>query len=130
MKKLLIMTPLMLLPFTGCGTGGDGPGYLTVNGLEWQAGPDTDTNWEEAVRWIENLGEGWRMPTVEELKGLYDTGITSSDWWPCPTDERLVWASDQAEEGQAWYLEFHTGESYWYYGDFGSNRRVFAVRDI
>jgi len=69
------------------------------------------------------------MPTVEELTRLWDAGITSGEWWPYETAERLVWASDDAEEGHSWYLEFDTGESYWYYRDFGTNRRVFAVRE-
>ena len=38
----------------------------TKTGLEWIAGPDRNTTWYEAKRWVENLnvaGGGWRMPT-------------------------------------------------------------------
>jgi hypothetical protein len=46
----------------------------TKTGLEWVAGPDKSTNWDEARSWVQSLnldGGGWRMPTVWELKGLY-----------------------------------------------------------
>lgn len=129
MRQLVFAVPVILL-ILGCGTGGESSDALTMNGLQWLAGPDMDTNWSEAEEWMGTQGEGWRMPTVEELKELYGSGVTSSEWWPYQTDDLLVWASDQAEEQQAWYLEFGTGESYWYYRDFGSNRRVFAVREL
>jgi uncharacterized protein DUF1566 len=48
--------------------------YDKITGLEWYAGPDKDTNWHEAKRWVESLniaGGGWRMPTVAELRTLY-----------------------------------------------------------
>ncbi len=46
----------------------------TETGFEWYAGPDKDTSWNEAKRWVESLnvaGGGWRMPTRKELKALY-----------------------------------------------------------
>ena len=48
----------------------------TATGLEWVAGPDKDTPWEEAKTWVEslNIGEGWRMPKMGELEGLYKQG--------------------------------------------------------
>ena len=67
-------------------------------GLEWYAGHDRDTNWYEAKRWVENLnvaGGGWRMPTIKELKTLYQEGtgthnmpplLKTTGWW--------VWSSE------------------------------------
>jgi hypothetical protein len=52
--------------------------YDKNTGLEWYAGPDWDTNWYEAKRWVESLeiaGGGWRMPTIKELKSLYQEGL-------------------------------------------------------
>ncbi|MBW2449742.1 MAG: DUF1566 domain-containing protein [Deltaproteobacteria bacterium] len=44
-------------------------------GLEWLVGPDKPTSWNDAKKWVESLtavaGGGWRMPTMEELKTLY-----------------------------------------------------------
>ena len=48
-----------------------------VTGLQWYVGPDQDTNWNQAKSWTENLtagGGGWRMPTIPELKALYQKG--------------------------------------------------------
>ena len=49
----------------------------THTGLEWIAGPDRDTNWNEARSWVQSLnldGGGWRMPTMDELESLYKKG--------------------------------------------------------
>ena len=49
--------------------------YDKNTGLEWLAGPDKPTNWYDAKKWVESLtavaGGGWRMPTMEELRTLY-----------------------------------------------------------
>lgn len=67
-------------------------------GLEWYAGHDRDTNLYEAKKWVENLnvaGGGWRMPTIKELKTLYQEGtgthnmpplLKTTGWW--------VWSSE------------------------------------
>ena len=47
----------------------------TNTGLEWKAGPDKDTNWGEARSWVQSLGGDWRMPTLDELEGLYKKGM-------------------------------------------------------
>jgi len=57
----------------------------TKTGLEWVAGPDKDTNWDVAKRYVENLtvaGGGWRMPTIEELETLYEGGRGSRNMTP------------------------------------------------
>ena len=51
--------------------------YDEKTNLEWIAGPDKQTNWDEAKLWVESLsveGGGWRWPTKEELKSLYKKG--------------------------------------------------------
>jgi len=45
----------------------------TSTGLEWVAGPDKNTDWNEAKRWVARLnvdGGGWRMPTRAKQKFL------------------------------------------------------------
>ena len=44
------------------------------NGLAWFAGPDVDTSYYQAAKWVQELsvaGGGWRMPTAKELNTLY-----------------------------------------------------------
>lgn len=36
--------------------------------LEWGKTADKKMTWEEAKKWCEEQGEGWRMPTIEELE--------------------------------------------------------------
>ena len=52
--------------------------YDKNTGLEWLAGPDKPTSWYDAKKWVESLtavaGGGWRMPTLIELKTLYQKG--------------------------------------------------------
>jgi len=46
----------------------------TKTGLEWKVGPNKDTDWNEARSWVQSLNldsGGWRMPTMDELAGLY-----------------------------------------------------------
>ena len=40
--------------------------------LEWH--PDTKKNvtWDEAKAYCESLGDGWRMPTIQELTSVVD----------------------------------------------------------
>ncbi len=52
----------------------------TQSGLEWYAGPDKNTDWNDAKNWVAGLkveGGNWRMPTRTELKGLYQKGAGS-----------------------------------------------------
>ena len=52
-------------------------------GLEWIAKPEGDTDWYSAKKWAENLkidGGGWRLPSTEELKTLYDEKGSVHDW--------------------------------------------------
>jgi hypothetical protein len=49
----------------------------TKTDLEWYMGPDKETNWYEAKKWVTELsisGGGWRMPTILDLKSLYESG--------------------------------------------------------
>ncbi len=45
-----------------------------VTGLDWLAGPDTDMTFEQAEQWVNSRtvgGDGWRMPSQDELFALY-----------------------------------------------------------
>ena len=67
----------------------------TNTGLEWKVGPDKDTNWKEARSWVQSLnldGGGWRMPTMDELKGLYKEGMGSHNITPfLKTTSKYLW---------------------------------------
>ena len=112
---------------------------LTVDGiivdsqtaLEWVVGPDENTNYSQAEKWVAACtvaGGGWRLPTMNELKILYKKGVevrnmeqifktTGSFVWGEPKD----WLS-------AWNFNFRNGSANWDSRYDSSNNRVFGVR--
>ena len=105
----------------------------TITGLEWVAGPDRDTNWNEAKDWVLSLkidGGGWRMPTTKELKTLFDKSrrksapfmtqlLKTTGWW--------VWSGETKALSCA-YFGFGFGFEGWRYRDHSYRYRAFAVR--
>jgi len=104
-----------------------------TTGLEWYAGPDKSTNWNEAKTWIENLnvaGSRWRMPTRKEIKTLYKRGagtrnmtplLKTSGWW--------VWSGETQGSSSAWAFAFiGSGREILSTRNSSNDRRGFAVR--
>ena len=104
----------------------------TRTGLEWKVGPDKDTNWNEAKAWVESLnldGGGWRMPSMDELGGLYKEGagdrnktplLKTIGWW--------VWSGETKGSSSAWIFNFGYGSRFGYPRDGFNSSRAFAVR--
>ena len=101
------------------------------------AGPDGGMAWNEAKTWVESLnvgGGGWRVPTLEELKGLYQYGKGRRNMTPLlETTGYSVWSSQQAR-GNFVAFDFSTGFYFdggsrsGYRRDYSNNNRAFAVR--
>jgi len=111
--------------FAGCGGGG-----FEYNGLEWKVGPDRDMTWHEASQWVQGLGGSWRMPTPEELQGLWDAGIqsTGSSWGPFQNSGHFVWSGEISDSSSAWDFYFKEGYGDWSPQGTSSGTRAFAVR--
>ena len=123
--------------------------YDKKTGLEWYAGPDNATTWNEAKAWVESLnvaGGGWRLPRPEELKTLYKKGagkrnmtplLKATGWWvwsiemggtKLPLDSN----NDDDEDGYipsgvARFFNFASGSESRFYKS-SSAHRGFAVR--
>lgn len=110
----------------------DGVVYDQKTGLEWYAGPDRDTNWNEAKSWVENLtvaGGGWRMPTWEELKTLYIKGVGERNMTPLlKTTGSWVWSGETKGAKSAWFFNFIHGYTGFCYRGDPYEVRGFAVR--
>lgn len=128
MKRMVLFSTAFAFAL-GCGPEEGDSGVIARAGLEWKVGPDSATDWYQALDWMENLGDPWRMPTVDELKLLYDSGISADQWGPFANSGRWVWAEGEADSLFAWHFEFDTGLGAWYYRTFSHGRRVFAVRE-
>jgi len=101
----------------------------TSTGLEWKVGPDRDMNWDEARSWVRSLGEDWRMPTLDELEGLYQKGkgdrnmtplLKTTGWW--------VWSGEERGSSYARFFNFYVGGRGWGGRNGSGNGRAFAVR--
>ena len=105
--------------------------------LEWLAGPDENTTWDQADTWIENVkngsvglgGKGWRFPTIKELQSLYKKGVGSRNMTPLlKTTGWRVWSGETKGSSEARYFAFNNGYSFWDGRSYSSNDRAFAVR--
>ncbi|MBC8178362.1 MAG: DUF1566 domain-containing protein [Deltaproteobacteria bacterium] len=104
----------------------------TNTGLEWKAGPDRNTDWNEARSWVQSLnldGGGWRMPTMDELAGLYKKGagdrnmtllLKTTGWW--------VWSGETKGSSVARAFGFGKSDRYWFPRYDSIHKRAFAVR--
>ena len=104
----------------------------TRTGLEWKVGPDEDTDWKEARSWVQSLnldGGGWRMPTLDELEGLYKEGKGDRNMTPLlKTTGWYVWSGETEGSSYTYNFYFYYGYGYWYPRTTPRGERAFAVR--
>ncbi len=116
----------------------------TQTGLMW-ATKDNGSNitWSEAKKYCENYkGAGytdWRMPTLEELRGLYEPGFINSKPLPGGGDRTYhtnkfinvtcccTWSSE-TRDSKAIYFDFVFGEQHWGKQSRSGPRRALPVR--
>ena len=107
----------------------------TNTGLEWKAGPDRDTDWNEARTWVRSLGldgGGWRMPKLDELAVLYKKGMGSHNLTSLLTNTTSkylwVWSGETEGSSKAGRFYFGNGDRRWGERSYPGNKRAFAVR--
>ena len=115
----------------------------TKTNLMWAAKDNgSNINWANAKSYCDNYRGGgytdWRMPTQDELAGLYDAAKTyKSD---CDFDVHLTelirltctwaWASEARGSDAAYFFNFFVGERSWL-PQSGTNRlRALPVRSV
>jgi hypothetical protein len=97
-------------------------GQQIIQGIEWGKTADCRLNWEDAKKWCEKQGEGWRLPTLEELKQAYDDkveGFVTKD---------AYWSSNENDTNYAWFQYFISGTQT--YNDKTNTNYVRCVRSI
>lgn len=105
----------------------------TMTGLEWFAAFDRDISWRKAKSWVAALrvdGGGWRMPTIKELKALYQEGVGSRNITPLLETKGLwVWSGESKGPSTVWHYYLRDGKAQWIrHTDSISLCRAFAVR--
>jgi hypothetical protein len=101
--------------------------------LEWYVGPDEDTNWYEADKWVKGLdidGGGWRLPTKNDLASIYSPKTGKRKMSPIfKTTGVWVWST--------YYVSTWNRKAYYYGGHpkyhsipttSSKTMRAFAVR--
>jgi hypothetical protein len=64
--------------------------FVSVGRLEVMSQDLGDMSWDDATRSCQSLGEGWRLPTRDELATLYENkdfigGFTNDHYWSSTT---------------------------------------------
>ena len=98
--------------------------------LEWHKDTMEDVSWQEAMVYCQELGDGWRLPTIEELFSAINyseynpatsiKGFKSSDYWSSTTNAY--------NNGLAWFVNFSNG--YVNYSNKFHNYYARAVREV
>ncbi|MBM3411330.1 MAG: DUF1566 domain-containing protein [Bacteroidetes bacterium] len=128
MKYAVLFIALL---FAGCdeGSSTDG-GYetFTIAGETMQVAKEDfpkSMSWDDAQSACEGLGNGWRLPSEDELKAMYEQlhkqgkGNFKDDWY---------WSSSQSLSRSAWLVGFLDGSVGYDVNGKGFNYRVRAVR--
>ncbi len=94
------------------------------HGLEIKTKDEADTmTWDAAILAVKKHGQGWRLPSIAELRMMYDQskhigGFTGEDYW----------SSKEQDVNSAWIQGFRLGDQDRY--NKQSKLRVRAVRSF
>jgi hypothetical protein len=111
-----------------------GNGVITdsLTGLEWYVNPNPDTTWREAKAWVESLnvaGGGWRLPTMAELKAIYQQDASANHMDPLfQAKGAWAWSGELRNDWSVWGLAFYNNLQGWHSMNYGNGRVALAVR--
>lgn len=101
-----------------------------TTGLDWYVGKEN--TFHQAKAWVEGLtvaGGGWRLPTVAELKAIYQPGASANNMDPLfQTTVAWAWSSELNQPWSVWGLAFYNGLVGWHSMNYGNGRLALAVR--
>ena len=101
-------------------------------GLDWYVGPNPDNTWHEAKAWTESLtvaGGGWRLPTMAELKAIYQKGASANNMDPLfQAKGAWAWSGELRNAWSVWGLAFYNNLEGWHSMNYGNGRVALAVR--
>lgn len=97
--------------------------------------------WDEAKQWCSEFGEGWRLPTVQELQIIcilskdldFNQALLFANAQPIIWSEEAYWSGEEYDSEKAWIFSMDGSEYYVikeedsFHGYYGSlARAVFA----
>ena len=111
-KSITIITLMSLLMFTACNNSvaPSGKTKNSTTGLEYQdKNYGEKMNWRDAKKYCQAKGNGWRLPTFNELEKLTEKkGLTNF-----PKSDNIFWVSNEDKsmpEGDYHFTISSTGE--------------------
>jgi hypothetical protein len=116
---------------------GNGTVTDTKTDLMWLSNDNTaPISWPNSVEYCKNIRTGgytdWRVPTLSELKSLYDPNVKNGNGYHMTsrifTTAENCWASD-TEGYKAARFNFTYGEEFWLRQSFSGSTRVLPVRN-
>ena len=96
---------------------------IRIGNLEWQVDLPKPMPWGHAVEYAAMIdkafGGGWRLPTVQELVGLWDYAKCRCEAFP--DDKGWFWSSSPHGSHNAWGVHFVDGfvDNYYRSGENG-----------
>ena len=95
--------------------------YFQVTDDDFPEGVD----WEVALNVCSSLGDGWRLPTIEELQGMYLLHKEDKQNY----QNRTYWSRNRGNSMTPWDMNFING-SVTFNGFRGKKNQIRAVRDL
>ena len=87
---------------------------------------ETVCNWSDAEQWCRNHGDGWRLPTCDELKAIYRNQQNVNEGLRKYNREELAnsyyWSSTEYEYNSdcAWIVYMDDGDTYLSFSKYNS----------
>jgi caspase domain-containing protein/uncharacterized protein DUF1566 len=106
--------------------------YDERTGLEWYVGPNEDTNWSEAKKWVRELqidGGGWKLPQRREARTfiqLNDENMNLTALFN--TGGRYIWTGEKQDYKFTWIFDIISKNEGTGLARESHNKRAFAVR--
>ena len=115
MKQLLLILSIALLaigcdPSTTTGTENNNSSTFKVGNLEVMKEDLGRMSWDDAKKTCAALGDGWRLPTKQELEILYVNNQKIGGF-----DDNYYWSSTEAGYFDAWLQSFSSGGQVFYF---------------
>ena len=86
-------------------------------------------NWTNAQKFVDQLGEGWRLPPRDTLQIMYNTigqGKNNSGQFA----DKLYWSSTPFEEYQAYLIHFRDGNATYHFNKETRKNLFRVIRDF
>lgn len=86
----------------------------TRTGLVWQRDCQLLMPWQDAINYVESLGNNWRLPTIDELSSLIDrTRYHPASKFPNMSARETLWSSSPVVADAttfSWSVNFTIGD--------------------